>query len=268
MKAVVEVFAYRNLLGNLAVRDLKVRYRQSMLGLAWVALQPVVMTVVFVLVFARFVELPGSTGGRLPYALFALAGLLPWTFFSQTLSHSMNSLVSNRNLVTKVYFPREVFPLSCIVGALADFLVSSVVMGCVIGYFHLSGRHEANLSGNLLFLPIILGSIVLLTAGIGFFLAAGNVFYRDVRQVFAVAIQLLMFGSGVVVPIPTGGSFSAKLLAANPLAIFIDAFRACLLYDEIPNASLLPVASALSLLLFVSGWMAFRICSHRFAEII
>lgn len=260
-----ELFHYRNLLFTLTWRDLRVRYKQSLLGLTWAILLPLTMTAIFAFVFSRSITL-SANDAKLPYALYALAGLAPWTFFSGSLSNCVNVLVANRNLITKVFFPREVFPLSCVLSALVDFLIACVVLASLMLYFQLTGQWTFSPSASLLFLPLLLAIQIALTIGVGLILSMTNLFYRDVRQVFTMAIQLLMFVSSVVIPAPRGDSLPATILRLNPLVPLIDSYRACLLHAQVPSAANLWHISIAAAMFLLIGWVSFRRMSFRFAE--
>jgi len=261
-----ELIRYRHLVWGLTWRDLCVRYRQSLLGVGWAILLPVSMMAVFTFVFTRALEVSPSWGAEMPYALFAYAGLVPWTFFSMSLGQCLNSLVSNRNLVTKVYCPREVFPLSCIASSFVDFLIALLVLFGLAVYFSIRGECRFSPGIGLLFLPVVILVQAALTAGIGMILAMANLFYRDVRQVFGVAIQLLMFVSAVVVPVPRDGSTWSQVLWANPLVPLISAYRDCIILGRTPDAASFLYVSILSILFLIGGWYWFRRLSYRFAE--
>lgn len=254
------------LLVCLAWRDLRVRYKQSLLGVAWAVVQPVSLMIVFTFVLGPSVS--ASLPDGLPYGLFAFAGLVPWTLFSSGLMQCVNSLVANRNLVTKVYFPREAFPFSCVTTALVDFCIGMMALAALMFFYHARGLWSFEWHSSLLFLPAVLIVQTMLTAGLGMLLAMGNLFYRDVRQVLGVALQLGMFVSAVVVPVPAGSSWAAALLATNPMVPIISGYRECLLHGRLPNAFEFAYAAAFSLVVLAAGWAAFRRASFRFAECI
>lgn len=249
-------------------RDLRVRYKQSLLGAAWAVLLPFSMMALFTFVFTRSMDVRAVWGLKMPYALYAFAGLVPWTFFSASLTSCVGSLVANRNLVTKVYFPREVFPLSAVATGLADFAVAMLALLMLMLYYHACGEWAPASSWGWVMLPSILVIQMALTVGLGLLLAMGNLFYRDVRPVFGVAVQLWMFVSGVVIPIPNDGSTTARVLSLNPMAPLIEGYRTCLLEGRIPAASGLAYSAVVALALFVGGWIAFRRAAFRFAECI
>jgi len=265
---VSELLRYRQLLLSLTWRDLRVRYKQSLLGVAWAVLLPLSMMLVFTFVFTRAINATSLLGVNMPYALFAYVGLVPWMFFSVSLTNCVNSLVANRNLVTKVYFPREVFPLSCVASSFVDFCAAMMVLGGLMGYFHLTGEWTFTAHRTLLFLPVVVAVQVALTIGVGMLLAMANLFYRDVRQVFGVVIQLWMFISAVVVPVPRDESLLARVISVNPLVPVIEAYRDCIIHGRLPAPGPFLYASLVAVAVLVGGWACFRWASFRFAECI
>jgi len=263
-----DLLRHRGLLLSLAERDIRVRYKQSMLGIAWAVLLPLSMMVVFTFVFTRAIDASAVLDVRMPYAVFAYTGLVPWTFFSMSLGGCVNSLVANRNLVTKVYFPREVFPLAAVAGAFVDFCVAGAVLAGLMVYFNLTGDWSFAPHATILFLPVVVAVQVAITIGIGMLLAMGNLFYRDVRQVFGVVIQLWMFVSAVVVPVPRDGSLLARLIAMNPMVPIIGAYRDCIIHGHLPDAAGFGYAAAAAAAMLVAGAVWFRKASYRFAECI
>jgi len=266
--AFTDLFRYRQLLWSLAWRDVRVRYKQSLLGIGWAVLLPISMMLIFTFVFTRAIDAGKVLDVRMPYALYAYTGLVPWTFFSMSLSGCVNSLVANRNLVTKVYFPREVFPLASIAGSFVDFAIAMLVLAALAVYFHLFEDWTFQPHLALLFLPVVVGVQVVLTVGLGMLLAMANLFYRDVRQVFAAAIQLWMFISAVVVPVPRDGSLLARIIAINPMVPVISAYRDCVIHGRLPATGGFLYASITALVLLVIGLICFRRASYRFAECI
>ena len=263
-----ELIRYRQLLASLIWRDLRVRYKQSLLGMAWAVLLPMSMMLIFTFVFTRAVKVVGGLDITMPYPLFAYTGLVPWTFFSASLLGSVNSLVANRNLVTKVYFPREVFPFSSIGSAFADFFIAGSVLVGLIGYFHYGTRWTFVPTTALAFVPVIVLVQAVFTAGLGMLLAMANLFYRDVRQLLGVAIQLWMFLTCVVYPIKNDGSWWGIVAVCNPMTPIIKAYRQCILEGTIPAGGAFVSACVTAACTFVIGWWAFRKMSHKFAECI
>ncbi len=263
-----ELTRYRQLLISLTWRDVRVRYKQSVLGFAWALLVPVSMMLVFTLVLGGQIRPSGPEAHAAPYPLYALSGLLPWMFFSSSLSGCVNSLVANRNLVTKVYFPREVFPLSCIGSALVDFLLSGSVLVGLLLWYRWNGQWSASNLAPLVALPLLLLIQIAFTAGLGMLLAMGNLFYRDVRQLTGVLLPLWMFVSAVVIPPPSSASWAGSLLRLNPLTPLIEGFRACIVGGVWPAAPGVVYSGVVAALAVVVGWVAFRRNSSRFAECI
>ncbi|MCG3132327.1 MAG: hypothetical protein FLDDKLPJ_03165 [Phycisphaerae bacterium] len=256
---------FLNLLWSLASRDVKVRYKQSALGVLWAVLVPTAMMGVFTFIFARAGETLAAAGSA-PYPLYAFVGLVAWTYFASALNGCVQSLTSNRTLVTKVYCPREAFPLSAVAASFVDFAVGCVVLAALIAWFDGSGGWTFAPGWRLTALPALVLVQTTLTCGIGLALAAANLFWRDVRQAFSVAIQLGMFVSSVVVPLPAEGTAALIVRTVNPMVTLMDGYRACLLGGAFPGpgrlaAVVLTAAGAL----VVGGW-AFRRSSHRFAE--
>ena len=266
--AALELFRYRQLLLSLTWRDLRVRYKQTLLGMGWAVLLPLAMMLIFTFVFTRVVNVVGSMNLSMPYPLFAYLGLVPWAFFSASLTGCVNSLVSNRNLVTKVNFPREVFPLSAIGSAFADFAVAGSVLIGLAAYFHLTTEWDFSFHRSLWFLPVVIFVQLVFTIGLGLLLAMGTLFYRDVRQVSGVAIQLWMFVTCVLYPLPRDGSWFAWCVWLNPMTPIIAAYRGCIVEGRTPFDAWFAYAALVAGVLLVVGWACFRRWSHRFAECI
>jgi ABC-type polysaccharide/polyol phosphate export permease len=253
-----EQLDYRELLFSLTRRDLIVRYRQAVMGVGWALFMPVLNVAIFSLVFTRVVPL--DTG--LPYAVYAYAGLLPWTLFASALRFSTVSLTSNATLVTKVHFPREVFPFSQVLVALVDFAVASAVLAALMAWYRIGVTWTA------LLVPAVLLIQLAFTAGLALILAMANLFYRDVRHVFDVVLTVWMFATSVVYPVERIGGRLGAILALNPMTPIIDAYRALLLRGEIPEAAPLVWAAAVAFATFAGGWVAFHRAELRFAETI
>ncbi len=263
--ALTELVRYRHLWWSLTWRDLRVRYKQSVLGIAWAVLIPLSTTLVFTFVFTHGVKVNLQTG--MPYVLFAYLGLVPWTFFSASLNGCVNSLVANRSLVTKVYFPREVFPLSAIGSCLIDFCVAGTVLVGLVTYFHLTDpAWSFVLHATVFWLPAVILVQLTLTAGLGMVLAMANLFFRDIRQIFAVVINLWMFLTCVVYPLPADRSTTGWIVAANPMTPIIEGYRRCLIEGQSPFTVRFAFAAVLSVLILGLGWRVFRRQAHKFAE--
>jgi lipopolysaccharide transport system permease protein len=255
-----ELWRYRELLYFLTWRDVKIRYKQTVLGAAWAILQPFLTMVVFSLFFGRLAGLGGKTGG-VPYPIYVYAGLLPWTFFANSITSSGSSLVSSSNLITKVYFPRLIIPLAAIGAGLVDLAVSFIVLlGMMVFY-------RTVVSWQLVLVPLFLAGTILTATGVGALLSALTVSYRDFRYVVPFLVQLWMFVTPVIYPsslVPERWRWAQSL---NPMAGLIDGFRAAFLFRPLGWASIC-LSFSVSILFFLAGATYFRHVEHRFADTI
>jgi lipopolysaccharide transport system permease protein len=255
-----EVWVHRELLAFLTWRDVTVRYKQTVLGALWAVLQPLLTTVIFVAFFGRLPGLSGLPGG-VPYPLFAYAGLLLWTFFANAVVTSGNSLVNNAHVISKVYFPRVLIPAAAVTAAVVDLLVASVLLAflCI--------HYDVALTPNLLFLPMVVVLMVLLAFSIGLWMAALNVRYRDVRHALPFVVQLLLFVSAVIYPSTTLSGRVRTLLRLNPIATFIEAFRACLFNTPLDWPAL-GIATVTTLLLGILAAYSFQRLESTFGDVV
>ena len=253
-----ELWYYRELLYFLTLRDIKVRYKQTLMGVAWVIIQPLTTMLIFTLVFNRFVRLDA---GALPYPLFALSGLLLWLFFANAVTNSTNSLVSNANLITKVYFPRLFIPAAAVGAGLLDLGVSFLLLVALGFYYGLP------LSVNLLLLPLFILLMTLLALGVGLLSAALTVKYRDLRHALPFIIQLWMFASPVIYPTSIVPARWKWLLTINPAAGVIEGFRASLTGQTF-NWPHVAVAAGISCALLVLAVYVFRRFEDTFADVV
>ncbi len=253
-----ELWRYRELLYFLTQRDIKVRYKQTLLGVAWVLIQPLGTMLIFTLVFTRFVRV--DTGG-MTYPLFALSGLVLWLFFANAISNSAGSLVLNSHLITKVYLPRMYLPAATIGTGLVDLGISLLILFAVAPF---SG---ARLTLNLLMLPVFLLMIAVFALALGLLLSATTVKYRDVRQALPFLIQIWMFASPVIYPTSIVPAKWKWLLLINPIAAILEGFRAALTglaFDWIH----LGIAAAIILAILTTSLYFFRRVEDRFADFI
>ena len=253
-----ELWYYRELLYFLTLRDIKVRYKQTLMGLAWVIIQPLTTMLIFTLVFNRFVRFDA---GPLPYPLFALSGLLLWLFFANAVTNSTHSLVSNANLITKVYFPRMFIPAASVGAGLVDLAVAFLLLIVLVFYYGVT------LTSNLLLLPLFILMMTLLALGVGLLSAALTVKYRDLRHALPFIIQLWMFASPVIYPahiVPEGWKW---LLTINPVAGIIEGFRASLAGGAF-NWMHLAISAVITLLLLVCSVYVFRRFEDTFADVV
>ena len=254
-----EIWNYRELFYFLTKRDIKVRYKQTVLGGLWAIIQPVFTMVVFTLFFGRLAKMPSD---GIPYPIFVYAGLLPWTYFANALSTSGNSLVGSANLITKVYFPRLIIPASASMAGLLDFFIAMLVMGAMMIYYQFVP------SIGILLFPFLVGLTFLCAVGVGLWLSALNVQYRDIRYVIPFLVQLWMFVSPVIYPISMVPQKYQWLLALNPMGGVIEAYRASLLGHMPINWSLLGLSTVIIIILFLSGLYYFRRMEKTFADVI
>lgn len=253
---VTEQGKYRELLYQMVRRDLLIRYKQSVMGFGWAVFMPIVNTVVFSVVFMRLA--PIDVG--MPYPLFAFTGLLMWNLTAMALRFSTVSLTGNTSLVTKIYFPREIFPFSAVIVAAVDTAVGGILLAGFMAYFGVVPNAA------ILFLPVVLLVHVMFTAGLGLILAMSNLFYRDVKYLFEVAITAWMFGTSVVYPLRDVEGWLAVLLRFNPMTPIIDAYRSVLLLGQLPPAEPFLIVAGVAMAVFGIGWLKFHRSEFQFAE--
>lgn len=250
-----EQLQYRELLFRIVSRDLMLRYKQTFMGVAWAVFMPLVNTAIFSAIFTRVAPLdPG-----MPYPLYAYSGLVAWNFFASSLRFAIISLTSNTNLVTKVYFPREIFPFSAIIVALVDTVVAAAVMIVIMIHYGITPGPAA------LLVPVVLLVQVAFTAAMALVLAMANLFYRDVKYLFEIVIAVGMFATSVVYPTDQIGGRLGPLLALNPMTAIIDAYRATLLKGQLPGEGFW-IAASVSVVGLAIGWLIFHRAEFQFAE--
>jgi len=255
-----ELWQFRELLFFLTWRDVKVRYKQTLLGAAWALLQPLMMMVVFTIFFHKKA---GISSGEWPYTVFVYSGLLPWTFFATAITQAGNSVVGSERLITKVYFPRLAIPFASVGAAVVDFLIAfSLLIGLMLWYGILPGL-------NLLVAPAIFACVVLAALGVGTLLAALNVAYRDFRYVIPFLVQIWLFATPTIYMVAgeSGEGLLQSILALNPMTGLVAAFRASTLGGDIPWNDL-GISMATTVLMFLVGCLYFRKVEDNFADII
>jgi lipopolysaccharide transport system permease protein len=253
-----DLWASRELLYFLTWRDVKVRYKQTILGAAWAIIQPLFTMLIFTLFFGRLAGIPSD---HIPYPIFAYAGLLPWTFFSNAVINSGNSLVGSSNLITKVYFPRMIIPGAAVAAGLVDFAVAFVIL---IG---LMAHYGVALTWSMAMFPVLIVLTMLLALSVGLWLSALNVKYRDVRYALPFLIQLWMFATPIIYPSSLAPVKWRWVLALNPLTGIIEGYRASLFSREF-NWTALSLSTVLILGQLVSSVYAFRRMEKSFADTI
>jgi lipopolysaccharide transport system permease protein len=248
-----------DLLLSWTLREIKVRYKQSYLGIAWAVLQPLSATVILTLVFSRFLEVP--TDG-VPHVLFYYTAMLPWALLASALSFGVTSLVNNMHLVKTIAFPREILPLATILVSLVDFLVASVIFILLAAVYHVS------VGATWLWIPIILLIQLFLMTGVVLYTSAVTVFYRDLRFVVPLGLQLWMYLSPVIYPISLVPDGLRPWYELNPMAGIIDSYRRVTLLGQPPELFSLSVAAAVSCLVLFGAYRSFKRVEPDFADLI
>jgi len=254
-----ELWTYRELTYFLAWRDVKVRYKQTVLGVIWAVIQPLFTMVIFTLLFGQLAKIP--TDG-IPGPIFYFSALVPWIYFSTTLSSAGMSLASNSNLLTKIYFPRIILPSAIALSNLVDFFIGSAMFIGFMVYY------EIPLGWNLLLWPVLVILLVLLSLSLGVFLAALNVKYRDFRYAIPFAIQLLLFATPIIYPVSMIPEKFRWLVALNPLSGVIEAFRYALVPSMTIDWGLLWFSMGVTAVLLVAGVAYFKKAEKAFADIV
>jgi lipopolysaccharide transport system permease protein len=252
-----ELWAYRELVYFLTWRDIKVRYKQTAIGVAWAVLQPLAMMLVFTLFFGRLAKVPSE---GVPYPLFAYAALLPWQLFSRTISESTNSLVADQRLITRVYFPRIIVPLATTLAALVDFAVSSVLL------FVLMLIYGVSPTATVVWLPLFVLLMLITALGVGFWLSALNVEYRDVMYTVPFLNQFWLFVTPVVYPSSLIPEQWRILYGLNPMAGVVEGFRWALLGVGDGPSLMLTASTLIAVFLFISGIIWFRCRERTFVD--
>jgi len=254
-----EVWAYRELLSILAWRDISIMYKQSIIGIGWVIIQPVMTMIIFTIIFGKFAKLPSE---GIPYPIFTYCALLPWSYFARSLSGSSNSLVGSSHLITKVYFPRLVIPFSKVFSGLVDFAIAFVILiGMMVWYRIMPTR-------GIFFLPLLLLVAMTASLGIGLWLTALNVKYRDVQFVVPFLVQFWMYASPVAY---SAGIVPEKwrwLYGLNPMVGVIEGFRWALLGKSVPDAGMMLVSFCIVFAVLVGGLYYFKKMERSFADIV
>lgn len=254
-----ELWAYRELLYFLTWRDIKVRYKQTALGLTWAVLKPLSLMLIFTVVFGWLAQVPSD---GLPYPIFSLCAILPWQLFAQTLSSTSQSLVSNQNLLTKVYFPRLVIPLAALGVGLMDFMIAAAILACVMAYFQMVPTLLA------LLLPSFVLLAVMMSLGVGFWFSALNIQYRDVGHALPFLTQLWFFATPIAYPSSLVPESWRTWYGLNPMATVVEGFRWSLLGTGGLSTDMWLTSVAVTVAVFVSGLYYFRRVEEIFADVV
>ena len=254
-----EIWSYRELLYFLTKRDIKVRYKQTILGGLWAIIQPFVTMVVFTFFFGRLGKIPSD---GMPYPIFVYTALLPWIYFANAVSTSGNSLVGSAHLITKIYFPRLIVPLSATLGGLLDFFIAMFILGALIIHY------KVILGFGILLFPFLVILTSLCAVGVGLWLSALNVQYRDIRYVIPFLIQIWMFLSPVIYPVSMAKGKYLWLLLLNPMSGVIKAYRASILGHQPIDWAFLGLSTVIIVVIFISGLFYFRRMERIFADVV
>jgi lipopolysaccharide transport system permease protein len=249
----------RELLYFLTLREIKAKYKQTVLGVSWAFLQPLLLMLTFTVVFSLLTEVP--TDG-LPYAIFSYCAILPWSFFSGILSRGTGSLVSNQVLINKIYFPRDIIPLAVIGAAIVDFVIGAMLFVVLLWFYHIPLT-----AYGLLFFPIFLIQL-LLTTGLILILSPLNVFYRDIGHVLPLLTQIWMFATPVIYPLSVVPESFRAIYSLNPMAGIIDGYRAVLLHGTLPDMQSLTMSLLVALAALGGGLVYFKRVEFELADVI
>jgi lipopolysaccharide transport system permease protein len=253
-----ELWRYRELLYFLTWRDIKIRYKQTLLGAMWAIIQPTLTMLIFTLFFGRLAKMPSD---GIPYPIFVYTGLLPWTYFANALTSASNSLVGNARLVTKVYFPRLMIPMGAAIAGLLDLVIGGSVLGILMVYYSVIPPAAV-----LLFPPLVFFTF-LLAVGVGLWLSALNVQFRDVKYVIPFAVQIWLFCTPVIYPTSMLKRYE-WVMNLNPMGGLIKAYRACVLGHMPLDWPALAVSGGLTIAIFLGGTFYFRRMERTFADVV
>jgi lipopolysaccharide transport system permease protein len=254
-----ELWEYRELLYFLTWRDIKVRYKQTALGAVWAILQPLLTALIFSLFFGKLAKMPSD---GIPYPLFTFTALVPWTLFSNALSQSSNSLVSSSNLIKKVYFPRLASPVSTVIACLVDFAISFVILLCMILYYGVMP------TARYLTLPFFVLLAIVASLGVGLWLSALNVQFRDVRHAVPFLVQVWLFASPIAYPSSLLSEPWRTVYGLNPMVGVVEGFRWALLGTSTAPGPMMAISASIAVILLVGGAFYFRRMEKTFADIV
>lgn len=259
LEVLKELWQYKELFYFLAWRDVKLRYRQTLLGAMWAVIQPLFTMIVFTLLFGRVVNVPSD---GIPYPIFYFSALLPWTYFSTTLTQAGLSVAGNASLITKIYFPRIILPASSALVGLIDFGIGSLVLAGMMAYYHMVPTWR------LLFWPLLVALLMLFSFAVGVFLSALNVKYRDVKFVIPFLLQVWLFATPIIYPASMVPERFQFLIALNPLTGIIEAFRAICVPDRLIAWDMVATSAAISLAVLAVCITYFGKAEATFSDIV
>lgn len=256
---IIELWKRRELLWIWTLRSIQARYKQTFFGSLWAIIQPLSMMLMFSIIFTFFI--PVNTG-PVPYPVFSFTALLPWTFFSTSIASAVPSMIDNMSLVTKVYFPREIFPLSAIGARFVDFLIGSIICVAMLIYY------DIGFSKTWIWVPLLLVVQMTLTVGISLLGAAMTVFYRDFRYAFTLLLQLWMYATPIIYPITVVPEQFRGLYSLNPMVGLMTSYRSVILLGQNPSLEILAPAVVVSLVALAVGYWYFKRAEWQFGDII
>lgn len=254
-----EFWNYRELFFFFVWRDIKVKYKQTVLGAMWAIIQPFFTMIVFTIFFGKFAKMPSE---GVPYPVFSYAALVPWTYFSGAVSSSGNSLVGNKNLLTKIYFPRIAIPGSSALSGLLDFFIASIILFAIMMFY------DIPLTWRLIYWPIFVIPLIFLALGLGSIFSSLNVKYRDIKYTIPFIIQLLLFITPIIYPLSLLPEKYRGFAAMNPLTGIIEAFRATVVPNKEIDFGYLLYSVIISILTLVIGLIFFRKTEKQFSDIV
>ncbi len=250
-------FSYRELLFNLARREITQRYKQSVLGYAWVVLNPLFQLLVLTFVFSTIFRVSSF---KVPYVIFLIVGLLPWNFFAQSLSSAANALTGNASLITKIYFPREILVLGTIIAKMVDFFYSCLVLVLFFAFYHVPLNSQI-----VWVIPIFIIQLIF-TAGLSLLISAFNLFYRDIQYLLSLIISLWFYLTPVLYPIEQFPDKYRWIFIFNPMSVIINAYRQTVLGGGEPNLNSLGIATLTSIVFFIISFLIFKKMEGKFAD--
>lgn len=259
MRHIGNLFSYRDLLVSWVSRTIRARYKQSILGGLWAIIQPVATVIMFSLIFTLFI--PVDTGD-IPYVVFSYSAMVPWLLFTSSITDMVESLVSNSNLVSKIYFPREILPIASLLARLVDFTIAYAVLLLLMIIY----RVDVFLLGWIL-LPFVLIIQLALSLGIGLLGASLNVFYRDVRHIITLVLQLWFYATPIIYPVTVVPEELLPIYYINPMVGVIEAYRSILLAQQLPDSNIL-ISAAMAVSVLLIGYWWFKRTEPKFADII
>jgi len=258
MRMFQELFKYRDLLSMLVLRDIKIRYKQAVMGFLWAIFMPIIAVLAGILV-KKAMSITSGQPMDMQGVISISVKVLPWTFFISAIKFSVNSLVGNRELVTKIYFPREVFPFASIIACLFDFFIASVTLAVFLAFTGIG------ISPYILLLPVLLLFLVLFTSGLGLFLSAANLFFRDVKYIVEIILMFGIFFTPVFYEANTFGKYKTFLLA-NPVGSILESINSVVVLHKMPDAHWFLYAGISSIIVFIIGLTVFHKLEPLFAE--